>query len=119
MLEMVISLGIVILFSVIAWAASAGPEAMVWGGMAISAFGFLYGIPTAIVYHWLLRRSLLRVNRLPERWWVSPPSHHDLIPHDERRGVYVWGAIGGSGFLVIVLGILITVVGLWRLLSQT
>ena len=116
MLESALSLGIVILFSVIAWAANAGAETMVWGGIAISAIGFAYGIPTAVVYHWMLYRSLVRAERLPDRWWVSPTSHHGLIPRGERGGVYAWGAIGGSGFLVIVLGILVTGVGLWRLL---
>ena len=117
MLETLISLGIVLLFSVVAWAANAGAEATVWGGVAISTIGFVYGIPSAIIYHWLFYRSLVRVDRLPDRWWISPTSHHGLLPRDERRGVYVWGAIGGTGFLVIVLGILVTSVGLWRLLA--
>ena len=55
--------------------------------------------------------------RLPERWWLSPTSHHDLIPAGDRRFVLVWGTIGGSGFLVIVLGIVVITVGLWRMLS--
>ena len=117
MLEAFLSLGIVLLFSVLAWAANAGAESMVWGGVAISAIGFAYGIPTAIVYHWMLYRALVRANRLPERWWLSPTAHHGLIPRNERGGVYAWGAIGGSGFMVIVLGILVTAVGLWRLLA--
>lgn len=117
MLEALISLGIVILFSVLAWAANAGAEAMVWGGVAISAIGFAYGLPASIVYHWMLYRSLVRADRLPDRWWLSPTSHHTLIPRDERARIYTWGAIGGSGFMVIVLGILVTGVGLWRLLA--
>lgn len=116
MFEALISLGIILVFSVVAWAANAGAEAMVWGGVALSALGFAYGIPTAIVYHFLLYRSLVRANRLPDRWWLSPTAHHDLISRDERRSVYVWGAVGGTGFGVIVLGILVTGVGLWRLL---
>ena len=116
MLEAFLSLGIVILFSVLGWAANASAEAMVWGGIAISSIGFGYGIPTAIVYHWALYRSRVRANRLPDRWWLSPTFHHGLIPRGERGSVDTWGTIGGSGFGVIVLGILVTGVGLWRLL---
>lgn len=116
MFEALISLAIVLLLSVLAWAASAGAESMVWGGIAIAAIGFGYGLPTAAVYHWRLYCSLVRVDRLPERWWLSPTSHHGLLPAEDRVGVLAWGAIGGSGFGVIVLGILVTGIGLWRLL---
>lgn len=119
MLETLISLGIVALFCVVGWAAQAGTESMIWGGIGLAAFGFAYGIPTTIVYHWLLYRSLMRANQLPERWWLSPTSHHGSIPANDRRGVFTWGAIGGSGFLVIVLGILVTSIGLWRMLAPT
>ena len=116
MVETLISLGIVVLFCIVGWAFQAGTEAMIWGGIGLSAIGFAYGIPTAIVYHWTLYRSLVRADRLPVRWWLSPTSHHGRLPHDDRRHVFVWGAIGGSGFLVIVLGILVTSIGLWRML---
>lgn len=117
MLEALISLAIVVLFSVVGWAANAGGEAMIWGGMAIVGFGFAYGLPTAAVYHWLLYRSLVRVGRLPRRWWLSPPAHHGLLPAEDRRPVFLWGAIGGSGFGVIVLGLLVLTAGLWRTLA--
>lgn len=116
MIETLLSLGLFILFCLVAFAANADSEAMIWAGVALAAVGFGYGIPTAIVYHWRLWASLRRAGRLPERWWLSPTSHHGLLPSDERRGVLVWGAIGGTGFLVIVLGIVFTAVGLWRTL---
>ena len=117
MFETLLSLGFVILFSVLAWAVNADSEAMIWGGIGLVAIGFAYGIPTAIVYHWMLYRSLLRADRLPHRWWISPTAHHGLVPRADRRFVFVWGAIGGTGFLVIVLGILVTGIGLWRTLA--
>lgn len=116
MVESLISLGFILLFCVIGWAVNAGADAMIWGGMGLACVGFGFGIPTAIVYHVRLYRSLARAERLPERWWLSPTSYHDLVPRDERPGVLVWGAIGGSGFLVIVLGIIVTAIGLWRML---
>jgi hypothetical protein len=114
--ESLISLGFILLFCVVGWAANAGAEMMIWGGVGLAAFGFAYGIPTAIVYHWKLYRSLVRAERLPDRWWLSPTSHHDRIPPEDRARVYLWGAIGGTGFLVIVLGIIVTSIGLWRTL---
>lgn len=116
MVESLISLGIVVLFSVLAWAANAGFESMIWGGIGLAGIGFAYGIPTAIVYHWMLYRSLVRADRLPERWWLSPTSHHGLIPRNDLGVVYFWGAVGGTGFLVIVIGIIVTSIGLWRML---
>jgi hypothetical protein len=112
--ESLIGLGLVVLFSVIGWAAGAAPMPLIWGGLGLVATGFAYGIPTALVYHWLLYRSLARCDRLPARWWVSPTSHHGRIPSEDRARVLLWGAIGGSGFAVIVLGIVLTSIGLWR-----
>ena len=116
MIESLISLGIVVLFSVLAWTANAGAESMIWGGIGLAGIGFAFGIPTAIIYHWMLYRSLVRADRLPERWWLSPTSHHGLVPRNDLRDVYLWGALGGTGFLVIVLGIIVTSIGLWRTL---
>lgn len=116
MVESLISLAFVFLFCVIGWAVNAGAEAMIWGGIGLAALGFGYGLPTAAVYHWMLYRSLARAERLPNHWWLSPTSHHDLIPRNERLGVFVWGALGGTGFLVIVMGIIVTSIGLWRTL---
>lgn len=114
MFETLIGLGIVGLFCVLAFAARASAEALILSGLGLAAIGFAYGIPTALVYHWLLRRALVRHDRLPARWWVSPTSHHHRIPPQERRRVLRWAAIGGSGFVVIVVGILLTSLGLWR-----
>lgn len=116
MLESLISLGLVALFCVIGWAFVASADSLIWGGIGLAAVGFAYGIPAAIVYHWLLYRSLVRCGRLPSRWWLQPTAHHDLIPRKERTGVFIWGSLGGSGFLVIVLGIVLTSIGLWRTL---
>ena len=117
MFESLLSLGFLILFCVIAWALGASADSLIWGGIGLAALGFAYGIPAAIVYHWRLRRSLMRCGRLPVRWWLQPTSLHDLIPRDEQTGVVLWGALGGSGFGLIVLGIILTSIGLWRTLA--
>lgn len=117
MFEALIGLSVVVVFCLLAWAATATAEALLIGGLGLAAIGFAYGIPTALVYHWLLHRSLSRHGRLPERWWLSPTSHHGLLPAEDRGPVLLWAAIGGTGFLVVVLGILLTSLGLWRLRS--
>lgn len=116
MLESLISLGILVLLCVGGWALAASAESLISGGIGLAAVGFAYGIPTAIVYHWQLRQSLTRCGRLPVRWWLQPTAHHHLVPQEDRFGVFVWGALGGSGFLMIVLGIALTSIGLWRTL---
>ncbi|MFK7896178.1 MAG: hypothetical protein AB8G23_10100 [Myxococcota bacterium] len=116
MFETLISLGLIVLFCVIGWALNSGPDSLVWGGIVLAAVGFAYGIPAALVYHWRLHASLSRVNRLPPRWWLNPTSLHGQLPREDRSHVLLWGGLGGSGFLVIVLGILLTSIGLWRML---
>jgi hypothetical protein len=115
--ESLISLGLLVLICVVGWALGASADSLILGGIGLAALGFAYGIPAAIVYHWRLRRSLIRSGRLPRRWWLQPTAHHDLIPRDEQSGVLLWGALGGSGFLMIVFGIVLTSIGLWRTLA--
>ena len=96
------------------WLGALGGALLLFGGLGLAALGFAYGIPAALVYHWLLHRSLSRSGRLPARWWISPTSHHALVPPDERPSVFAWAALGGSGFVIIVIGIVLTALGLWR-----
>jgi len=115
--EALISALLVALFCVIGWGSQAAAESLILAGVGLAAAGFAFGIPTAIVYHWRLYRSLTDCGRLPARWWLQPTSLHDRIPSQDRAGVLFWGAVGGAGFAVIVLGILLTSMGLWRTLS--
>ncbi len=116
MYESLITLGLVLFFCLLGWALGGSADSLIWGGIALAVLGFAYGIPAAIVYHWRLHRSLVRSGQLPALWWLHPTSHHDLIPRADQTGVLFWGALGGSGFVVIVIGILLTSIGLWRTL---
>ncbi len=115
--ESMISGALVGLFILIGWAIQAPAESLILAGLGCAAVGFGYGIPTAIVYHWRLYRSLLACGRLPTRWWLQPTALHDRIPAEDRLGVLLWAGIGGSGFVVVVVGILLTSIGLWHTLS--
>jgi len=115
--ETLIGFGLIALFCLVGWAVGAAAEPLIRSGIGLATLGFLVGIPTAIVYHWRLYCALTRCNRLPPRWWISPTSHHDRIPSADRRQVLSWGALGGAGFVAVVLGIVLTSLGLWRLLA--
>jgi hypothetical protein len=115
--ESLISVALVGLFILIGWATQAPAETLILAGLGCAAVGFGYGIPTAIVYHWRLYRSLLACGRLPRRWWLQPTALHDRIPAEDRLGVLLWAGIGGSGFVAVVVGILLTSMGLWHTLS--
>jgi len=117
LVETFISLALIGLFFLIGWATQAPADTLILAGLGFAALGFGYGIPTAIVYHWRLYQSLLARDRLPARWWLQPTSLHDQIPPEDRAGVFLWGAIGGSGFVVILIGIVLTSLGLWRTLN--
>jgi hypothetical protein len=117
LVEILIGTLLVGLFFLMGWAAQAPGETILFAGLGVAAIGFGYGIPTAIVYHYRLYRSLLACDRLPPRWWLQPTALHDQIPIQDRAGVFVWGAIGGSGFVLVVVGIVLTTLGLWRTLS--
>jgi hypothetical protein len=117
LVEILIGALLVGLFFLMGWATQAGAENLIFAGLGFAAIGFAYGIPTAVVYHYRLYRSLLACDRLPARWWLQPTSLHDRIPRQDRAGVFIWGAIGGSGFVSILVGIVLTSLGLWRTLS--
>ena len=73
------------------------------------------GLPTGLLYHVLLYRALRSRGVVPERWWLRPTSLHDDIPDEQRGRVLFWCALGAAGFLVIVLGLVVGTVGLWRI----
>lgn len=105
------------LFFLMGWTADAPAESILFAGLALTALGFGYGIPTALVYHYRLYQALVAVDRLPVRWWLQPTALHDQIPSHDRAGVLRWAAIGGSGFVLVVVGIILTSMGVWRTLS--
>jgi hypothetical protein len=70
---------------------------LVLGGLGV-------GLPAALVYHVLLGRALARAGPAPRRWWLDPVRHHRDLPKGSRLGVLVWFGLGGTGFLLTMLG---------------
>jgi hypothetical protein len=90
-----------------------------WGwllalGLVLAALGLLVGVPTGMLYHVRLRIALAAGGPLPARWWLHPTPLHQRLDADQRRWVLRPFYAGAAGFLAIVLGCGLTVVGILR-----
>jgi len=115
MSEALIVLAIVVALAGGGLLAQVGALTLVWTGLSLVGAGMALGLPTGLLYHVLLYRALRSRGVVPERWWLRPTSLHDDIPDEQRGRVLFWCALGAAGFLVIVLGLVIGTVGLWRI----
>jgi len=73
-------------------------------GALVTALGLALGLPPGLVYHVRLRQALLRRGALPRRWWVEPARYHRELDAEGRGRVLPWFVAGGVGFVVVVLG---------------
>ena len=89
-------------------------EALLGAGLWLVGVGLVVGLPASAVYHALLRRSLLRVDALPSRWYWHPTSLHGRIPAPDRPSVLGFCAVGAAGFLVILVGCVAVALATWR-----
>jgi hypothetical protein len=105
MLESVVALAILALVAAVAvvLAYVSWPTLLVSGALLV-AIGFGLSLLASLLYHRALRRGLLRVGPLPARWWLSPTSHHQLLPPAERRRVLPYFYFGLAAFVVTMLG---------------
>ncbi len=89
-------------------------ETVLTAGLWLVLGGLTFGVPTGLVYHLALRRSLLRQGELPARWWLRPTQLNDLVPEVDRRLVLGFCYAGAAGFLVTLLGCFVVAIGAWR-----
>lgn len=68
--------------------------------------GMLVGVPTGVVYHVLLYRSLEPRGELPSGWYWSAIKFNKLLLETERDTVMPWVYVSGLFFFVVVLGLL-------------
>lgn len=115
MIEGLIALALGVILWVVHWIAAASPELVFKAGVLLVAAGLALGVPTGLVYHLMLYRSLRRVDALPARWWLHPTSLHHAIPREDRGVVLGWCYVGALGFVVIMVGLTIGGAGGWRL----
>ena len=80
-------------------------------GVGLVAVGALVGVPTGVYYHVKLHHALAPRGVLPPRWWWSPVRYHAQLREDERSGVMVWFYLGGAGFVLMMIGCFVTLMG--------
>jgi len=73
------------------------------GGYTI-ALGAAFGLPTAFVYHLLLRAALKASGQLERGWFWHPIKLNRLLEPAQRRRVMPWCYSGALGFFAIVCG---------------
>ena len=112
MLESLLVIGLVALVSGVAAVAFAfGWITIALGGLVCAAVGLILGVPTGVYYHVALYRCLTPRGVLPARWWWNPTKYHRYLTIDEQRLVMRWFYAGGAGFGLVVLGGVLTFVG--------
>jgi len=82
-------------------------ETLYYNGIWITAAGFVVGVPTGFVYHVRLYRALHPRGALPRGWYWRPLRFNSLLSREERNGVMLWCYVGGFGFAIICLGLLL------------
>lgn len=88
-----------------------------WGQWTI-ACGMAVGVPPAVVYHVILYRAL-RAHRIDTTGFIWNPIrfHHLLVPA-ARRGFLPWFYVGGAGFVVVVLGLVLLIAAMFSVFMR-
>src|SRR5262249_61610128 len=95
MLETLLVLAVLALSSLAAWAyTTLGAEPLLLAGFWAVVAGLGFGLPTGLVYHLELRRSLAGAGVLPPRWWLDPTALHAQLPAHDAFRVLLWCRLG-------------------------
>lgn len=81
-------------------------ETLYYGGIWVTVSGFVVGVPTGLVYHVLLYRTLHPRGELPPGWIWRPLRYNARLEPSERNHVLSWCYVGGLGFVIICVGLL-------------
>jgi len=104
MLEALLFLVCLLALGAAALLLAVAPATLLVAGFWLALAGLALGVPTGLLYHVELRRSLLARRRLPRRWWLRPTSLHGEIRDVDRLRVLGWCYAGAAGFLVTMAG---------------
>jgi hypothetical protein len=117
MLEAGLVIGVLSALSAAVWAWTAlAPDALLAAGLWLVIGGLAFGLPTGLLYHIELRRSLAALGSLPRHWWLRPIALHPLLPRDAVFRVMAWCRLGAFGCAVAFLGCGVFGLGAFRLL---
>jgi hypothetical protein len=81
-------------------------ETLYYGGIWVTAAGFLVGVPTGMIYHLRLYQVLHPRGELPQGWYWRPLRFNSRLLPKERNTVMSWCYVGGLGFFIICIGLL-------------
>ena len=113
MIEVFAVVALLLVFAAVGWTSVLwGWDGVVALGFGFVALGFIWGVPTGLLYHWHLYHMLSGRGMLPLGWYWNPIQLHGRLLEHERDRVIPWAIAGGLGFVSIVIGILVTVAGL-------
>jgi hypothetical protein len=104
MLEALLLVALLLGFGALAVLLAVAPPTLLVAGFWLAVAGLAFGVPTGLLYHIELRRSLLSRDRLPSRWWLRPTSLHGEIAEADRFRVLAWCYAGAAGFLLSIAG---------------
>lgn len=82
------------------------------GSLALMLLGFLFGVPSGVYYHVLLRRELRRQGPVPKGWYWQPQHYHHTLAAPAVAGLRPWFLLGAAGFGLIILGFALAVLAL-------
>ena len=112
MIEALVVFGLLGLFMLAGLlAATVSWQGIVLLGATCTVAGIALGFPTGFYYHVVLRHELLRSGELPKDWWLHPTRYHRKLTPPQRARVMPWFVAGGGGFMLIVLGALVILLG--------
>lgn len=118
MIEAGIVIGALLALSGGAWAwTTLSPEALLLVGLWAVSVGLGFGLPTGLVYHLALHRSLSRAGKLPARWWLHPIALHPRLAPEDAPRVLAWCRLGALGCAVAFLGCGVFALGALRALT--
>lgn len=93
-------------------------ESLYHGGIWVTLIGFVVGVPSGLMYHVRLYQTLDPRGELPPGWFWRPIRYNACLREEERAGVMLWCYIGGAGFAIICLGLLLMAAALGDMLQS-
>jgi hypothetical protein len=89
-------------------------EILVLAGVVCIAAGFMLGVPAGTYYHVKLYRALAAHGGVPRGFFWHPTRYHASVPPNEWRNIVPWFAAGAIGFVLILVGCAIVMLGMLR-----
>ena len=114
-LEVAIAIGVIALMAGVPVLMMVPTSILLWVGGIAFLTGVVVGIPAGVVYHIRLYQCLKPRGKLDPHWiWHPLRLHGELLP-SERLRVLGWGYVGGVGFVLLMAGIIVFAMGIFRM----